>query len=366
MPGRYRDALWQLLVGSVLAWSTAWAQDNAGAQITADSLLRKVAMAVNETDYEGTLVRSSGGRIDTMHVWHRNDDGVILEKLVSMDGEGREVIRRGDELICLWPKRKEKLIDRDVGDTNAFLNLPETVGAIDKMYVLKMGPVARVAGREAVTAMIRPRDRLRYGYRLWLDRQTMLPLRMLTLSQRGVVEEIRFADLKTDINIPDSVFDSDIDSRDFKISYVGSAEKAPQPRAVTLDSAMQAAPAEQKTGPQPVRLEWPREPQSGFQLRSSSVVMINNMVSQSWVLSDGLATVSLYITQPDPASLPSAPQFTRMGAANSYRQPVGRYLITLVGEVPIDTLQMLATTTEGAIPQQRVDSAEDSKGAAIE
>lgn len=46
-----------------------------------------------------------------------------------------------------------------------------------------------------------------HGYRLWLDKTTHLPVKVISYDTEGhVVEEVRLEDLKTDVNFPDGFF----------------------------------------------------------------------------------------------------------------------------------------------------------------
>ena len=108
--------------------------------------------------------------------------------------------------------------------------------------------------------------------------------------------------------------------------------------------------------------EWPAEASPGFRLRAkqTSVVTINGQVTQRMVFSDGLATVSVFIgSRPSGDNAQSerrTSQTARMGAAHSYQRQVGNKTVTLVGEVPVETLQMLAEQAERQMLGKPVDS----------
>jgi len=61
---------------------------------------------------------------------------------------------------------------------------------------------ARVASRAAQVLEIKPRDEFRYGYMLWLDQETAMPLKSQLIDDKGaIVEEILF----TEIDLTDSI-----------------------------------------------------------------------------------------------------------------------------------------------------------------
>src|SRR5690606_25054024 len=65
--------------------------------------LERMNRAVEELSYEGTFVHVHGGTGETLQIVHRNEDGSIAERILSLDGVGREIIRREDEVQCILP-----------------------------------------------------------------------------------------------------------------------------------------------------------------------------------------------------------------------------------------------------------------------
>ena len=63
--------------------------------------LARVGPALRGLDYQGTLVVVAGGRVDTLRVFHRVDDGRERERLVALSGPPREVIRDGSRVMCI-------------------------------------------------------------------------------------------------------------------------------------------------------------------------------------------------------------------------------------------------------------------------
>ena len=94
------------------------------AQQSPEVLLARISDALGDISYRGTMVRMVDGRIETMRVLHRNRDGVIREKLVALDGEGREFLRNGNEMICLYPARRLKMVETGLEQANPLVRLP--------------------------------------------------------------------------------------------------------------------------------------------------------------------------------------------------------------------------------------------------
>lgn len=312
------------------------------AQQSPDELLERIGAAVNDITYRGTLIHSVDGNIDTMRVLHSTRDGVVREKLVALDGEGREVVRMGGELVCLFPDQRLKIVETESDPGNRLVRPPLASSELHRYYVLEDHGPARVAGRDVQRYFVKPRDGLRYGHRLWLDKETLLPLRMAVIGRNRVVEEIRFTNVEIGIELPDLAFKSDIDSSAFKVIRASSG---PSPRAT--ETRVESAQISRSQS-------WPAEASPGFRFRSTltETVQINGQVAQRIVFSDGLATVSVFIAtrraDADPAEAVRS-EIARLGAAHTYRRHVGDKTVTLMGEVPVETLRQVADLTERQI-----------------
>ena len=77
----------------------------------AQSWLDRMTRAVEELSYQGTFVHLLGGDAETLHIVHLNDDGRVSERIMSMDGVGREIIRREDAVQCILPDRRIVLLE---------------------------------------------------------------------------------------------------------------------------------------------------------------------------------------------------------------------------------------------------------------
>ncbi|MEL7310642.1 MAG: MucB/RseB C-terminal domain-containing protein [Pseudomonadota bacterium] len=305
---------------------------NAAAQQQPEPLLQQISDAMHTLDYRGTLVRSVDGKLHTLRVAHRNQDGVSTEKLVTLDGEQREIVRVGNELICLWPQRRLKFVDKTASPSNAFARLPAVAQKIGRYYELVALGKDRVAGRDALRYFIRPKDAFRYGHSLWVDAETLLPLRMQLLNAKQVVEEIRFTDVTIGADIDDSDLLSTIDDTDFELVQAGVTTVD---RLVSSSAALRARTENGET------LANDFGSQSGFSLSGTNgqMVEVNGRKVQRFEYSDGIATVSVFV-----AAGSGAPggKHGKMGATHSYQRSNGNSTMTLVGEVPLATLRMLA------------------------
>ncbi|HEX5420440.1 MAG TPA: sigma-E factor regulatory protein RseB domain-containing protein, partial [Gammaproteobacteria bacterium] len=138
--------------------------------------LERMNRAVEDLNYEGTFVHVLGGNAETMYIVHRNHNGEVGERLVSLDGAGREIIGREDQLQVIMPDRHIVLLKKRKEGDSLFDALPNYSSKLEAHYEFKLNKTARVANRTAQVIVIKPKDQYRYGYVLWLDEDTAYPL----------------------------------------------------------------------------------------------------------------------------------------------------------------------------------------------
>ena len=68
--------------------------------------LERAAQAARTLNYAGTIVYQHNGHVETSRLVHLFDGGQEQEKLVSLDGPAREVIRSSAEVRCYFPDDK--------------------------------------------------------------------------------------------------------------------------------------------------------------------------------------------------------------------------------------------------------------------
>lgn len=302
--------------------------------------LDRMGYALEYLNYEGTLIQLHGADAAVMRVVHRVEDGVPTERITAMDEVGREIIRRGDDVTCILPDQNAVLIEERAGEPQVASPLREQfsgdVSFDDSLYRLAIASGGRLVGRDTRVVTVRPTDNFRYGYRLWLDHATAMPLKVQVSGEDGVVvEQLLFSD----ISLPDRI-----------------PESAVQP-SVTIDSfarqrSLRATPA----GPaSPEIPAWRVESlPPGFRLRAvrSQRSGAGAAALDHLVYSDGVASVSVFI-EAGVAPVEQGEGPSRVGAANAWTTTTGGYLVTAVGEVPVRTVETIARSVRPAAGQVR-------------
>ena len=74
--------------------------------------LERMNHALTTRNYDGTFSHWHGGHVEMLRIIHRVQDGSVSERLVSLDGSGREFIRTGANLACYLPDRRTVLVEQ--------------------------------------------------------------------------------------------------------------------------------------------------------------------------------------------------------------------------------------------------------------
>src|SRR6056297_1756876 len=110
MPSKARWAVGcSALVFAGLALTAAHASDEV------DAWLDRMARAVDSLNYRGTLVHMRDGQVDTLRIIHRSDDQGIRERIYSLDGQPREILRDGNEVRTLLEDNQPLIVQGGIG-----------------------------------------------------------------------------------------------------------------------------------------------------------------------------------------------------------------------------------------------------------
>jgi sigma-E factor negative regulatory protein RseB len=335
IPAMRHRANWLVPCAVVGALLTALPQCSFGADDPRE-WLEKMNHALATRNYDGTFFHLSEGRVETMRIVHRVRGGRVTERLQSLDGSGREFVRNNDELTCYLPDQHTVLVEPRQ-DHGPFLgSLPQFGVAVNDFYRIESLPPTHVLGRAARVIAVNPKDQFRFGYRLWLDEKTAMPLKTQLCDSRGqVIEQIFFARL----DMPETIADSELVPA---VHTDGMHWVRQGPSHDTTSSALSAYRAS--------------ELPPGFHLTIQGAQTLGgaSVPASHLVYSDGLATVSVFVeAERDPAQAAgNAPNGTasdvpmqglaRVGSGFAFSTIIQGHQVTAVGEVPAQTVEVIA------------------------
>jgi sigma-E factor negative regulatory protein RseB len=283
--------------------------------------LNRMAVAVQSTSYEGTVIRIHGSQAEALKVVHTIENGVVLEKVVAQEGNGLEIIRNGNEVHRILPDRKSVLVEEWDDQPTLFSTLPRSDVQFGSEYDVAIVRKERVAGREAIMLAIRQHDGFRYGHRIWLDTETAFPLQTQLMSNGVAIEQVKFAEISLNQEIHASALEPSYSTEHFTWLRQSSGHEG---STVETNWNSDSLPA-------------------GFRAVSihEETMAGSNEIVTHILFSDGLANVSVFIAAKS-GELEAGP--ARMGGSNSYSVEHGEFEITAIGEVPALTVEQIATT----------------------
>lgn len=244
--------------------------------------LERMSESLATRNYEGRFFHLRDSRSETMRIIHRVDKGKVTERLVSLDGSGREIIRNQKEVICYLPDRRTVLVEKRTDDSTLLAAVPSYNEQLESHYSIQTGPSTKALGRRTQVILVQPRDQFRYGYRLWLDHETAMPLKSQLCDNNGnVIEQILFAELNFRDRISADALKPNISGEGFR--WLRQDVQNPDQRMANAD-----------VGWNVIRLP------AGFRLTTWRLQVIagSSAPVRHLVYSDGLASVSVFIEPP--------------------------------------------------------------------
>jgi sigma-E factor negative regulatory protein RseB len=303
--------------------------------------LQRMNQALTTRNYDGTFSHWHGGKVEMLRIIHRVQDGAVAERLVSLDGSGREFIRSGPELVCYLPDKKTVLVERRPADESLLGGFPAVNPQTASFYDIQEVARTRLNRRDTHLITVTPRDEFRYGYRLWIDESTGMPLKTQLCDGRGrVIEQIVFASLTLASRIPDAAFKPEVSTQGFQwLRNESTPAKEPPENASLVWNALKLPP--------------------GFKMaaRSAQVLPGSTDPVSHLVFSDGMASVSVFVevetkTRETADGQTVTEESARMGSSSVYSTVMGGRKVTAVGEVPPATVRSIAASfsTQGPSP----------------
>jgi sigma-E factor negative regulatory protein RseB len=294
---------------------------------TPQGWLDRMNDALTTRNYEGVFTHWQIGRVEkveTLRIVHRVVDGAVTERLESLDGSGRLFVRDGAQLTCYLPDQRTVLVEK-APQTLMPAGLPKFDAAMAGFYQLDSQGTMRQMGQKAQVISVTPRDGFRYGYKLWIQRSTGMPLKTELVDAAGnVLEEVVFSSLNMRHHIADDEF---------------------KPQLVTTGFEWlrdDAAPAVSAEGP-PIWANMPLPP--GFHLAAQTAQMMPGVAEPvtHLVFSDGVATVSVFIQTEVFRNAPNQVRtgVAQVGTSSAFTSVQSGHKFVALGEVPPATVRFI-------------------------
>ena len=286
--------------------------------------LDAMSAALQTLDYDGTFVYLHDDKLETMRIVHQLSEGGEKERLVSLTGSPREVLRDDRVVTCIMPDNKSVMIGMSRPRT-PFPEVPKDLDSLSRYYHLEDAGEDRMTGYVTRLIKIKPKDALRYGYRFWIDTNTRMLIKFdLTGAKGRAIEQVMFTSLEIGKGISAEALKPSLNGDGYTWHRQENPRRKPQQNTETPGWTVGNLPA----GFKMINFQHKRIRQDGAS-------------AEHMVFSDGLATVSVYVEKlaDDKAAVSG---LSSMGAMNAYRIAVDGHQVTVIGEVPRATVQMIA------------------------
>lgn len=306
------------------------------AQRSVSDWLMRMHNASSRRAYMGTFVVSSAlGNLSTSRIWHVCDGDLQMERVDAMNGIARTTLRRNDDVVTFVPALKLARAEK----RDSFGMFPNLFRAGDssiaEFYSARAVATDRTAGHVADVVNIIPKDKLRFGYRVWSEKKTGLVIKLQTLDTEGrVLEQSAFSELQLDAPVKmDKLAQMMANTEGYRVEKTEVVKTTAAVEGWALKTAV-----------------------PGFKSISCFTRTMDTAAPGSakdsamqWIFSDGLATVSLFLEIYD-QQRHMQEGLQALGATQSLTRHVrdkdGDWWLTVLGEVPTPTLLVFAQSLE--------------------
>ncbi len=285
--------------------------------------IQSMSEAMRNLSYRGNFVYMHENQLESMSITHTRSESGEKERLLSLNGEAREVIRDDENLTCIWPASRKVVVDFSRKKNFSPIFIPDNIEKISQLYSLEMAGKDRIAGQQVTVVQIKPKDQYRYGLKFWINRENHLMMKSNLINDKNqVVEQVMFTNLEL-LKNPDQVEINSVPSIDENYTLVRFHSGANSGQ-VSSDASWQI-----------------RDIPAGF--RQESILKRHDLATNQYiyqmVYTDGLASLSIFIEkQSSQLKLGK----TSMGAVNAYIRHLNEYMVTAIGEVPEITVKSMA------------------------
>ena len=288
--------------------------------------LDRMSTAMSQMSYQGTFIYISGGRMETMRITHVADENGARERLASVSGPEREVVR--DATGVRWMSGEDESVVSDPA-TNWPMFLDQSfrgLSAKSDVYRLKLLDRKRIAEFTGQQLDIVATDDFRYGYSVWLEAESGLLLQWQLNDKHGnSLAKLVFTELK---------IGTEVNQSELRASHK-KTDKAKT--GLLVDTAVSAS----------IPRHWsPGWLPPGFHMMASRAPQTGEKNGfQHQVYSDGIASISLYL-EPDDGAADSGLGLRQLGTSHIFGRKGNGVMVTVVGDVPAITVEKIAQSVD--------------------
>jgi len=287
--------------------------------------LERMGIVAQQLNYKGVFSYQTGNKLQSIGIIHRADDQGEIERLITLNGVSRELIRTNDMVTCVYPEGKPVQENHRPLGLGFPIDLLKRLLAASDYYQIKLGREERVASHHTQELVMTPIDDYRYGYHLWVDKQNDLLLQADIVDSGDVLESFAFSSVDMNIDIPDTLLRPQMQGN--KMSWNRKKQVSNQGKPMIFNHSLW-------------HIVWLP---NGFKLvmQQNRLKARNGVVVEQRVYSDGLSSISVFFEKIR-AQHGHLHGGTRRGIVNAFGTIIKGYFVTVVGEVPARTVEKVA------------------------
>jgi sigma-E factor negative regulatory protein RseB len=287
--------------------------------------LEKAAQAARKLSYKGIFLYQNHQDVRSIEITHLNNGAEEFARIVTLDGKPREALSRGNNMVVFNPSKENVMIQTRQNQSHFPAILPPDIESVKAIYTLRFVDQERVGGREAQIVYLEPRDEYRYLYKLWLDKEYGLILKMsIHDHQQKVIEQASFNQIALFSGQDLNWFKPNVDTHKKYIMDNASENKVSHEKYCTIANLP-----------------------TGYREVSHVTRTMGNQPYpvHQWIFSDGLSFVSLFVNQ-IPKGHKSRVGETQVGSSHIFARVMNGNQIMVVGEVPQATIQKISNSIQ--------------------
>lgn len=294
------------------------------AQDQAITLLEKMTNAIRTLNFTTSFVVVKNNQAEPYHWFHGvTNNGDELELLSQLNGPRRDLIRKNSTVSYLEPEFPEpySVNSRFISGPIPDVFLDDITKLLDDYEIILLGR-ARILGHAAQGIRIVPKDNFRFGYHLWLEKDSNLLLKLVVVNkQNQMLEQIQFTHLDIIEELP---------------AVLKQIIQLELPKPMAIDELLAANDFSWNV------LWLPK----GFkEINASKHRLLRSEKSVEYrMFSDGLVDVSVYVNDSEVNNRKA--QFTNDGATLAFNQISKNIEVSIVGDIPIKTAKAIADSIQ--------------------
>jgi len=312
-----------------LAFGQASTQPALSVSLSPETVIQRIHAAAQTISFSGTYIHEHDSTIHSLKIYQVRDASGLRTRVVALEGRRQEIVRSPEGTRVYLPEQQQVRIDRATPARPAFPGM--FLGASEHVlrhYELQFGKPSRVADIDVVEVLLKPKDQLRWPVRLWADPRSGLMMKCQKLDFDGkVIEQAAFSELNFKANVSVSMVQPSFEGHEsWKQRHGDMVAVDPKPR-----------------------LKYKPETLEGFELvgvyQREAETPGQSFKIRQYVLTDGVATVSVFV-QPKEELNPLKDRVSRRGALSMLARPIQDAWVTVMGEVPPETLRNFSQSLE--------------------